>query len=55
MPDEIAAAISPLLSDDAGSITGQTLYVHGGASIGKAPFLIEGTTSARWRHHLQGG
>ncbi len=37
-PDEIAAAISFLLSEDAGFITGQTLYVDGGASIGKAPF-----------------
>ncbi len=36
-PDEIAAAIAFLLSDDAGFITGQTLYVDGGASIGKAP------------------
>ncbi|KWF22820.1 SDR family oxidoreductase [Burkholderia pseudomultivorans] len=37
-PDEIAAAIAFLLSDDAGFITGQTLYVDGGASIGKASF-----------------
>jgi 3-oxoacyl-[acyl-carrier protein] reductase len=37
-PDEIAAAISFLLSEDAGFITGQTLYVDGGASIGKASF-----------------
>lgn len=36
-PDEIAAAIEFLLSDDAGFITGQTVYVDGGASIGKAP------------------
>ncbi|OAJ55014.1 short-chain dehydrogenase [Paraburkholderia ginsengiterrae] len=35
-PDEIAAAIAFLLSEDAGFITGQTLYVDGGASIGKA-------------------
>ncbi|MDR5822320.1 SDR family oxidoreductase [Caballeronia sp. LZ043] len=35
-PDEIAAAIAFLLSDDAGFITGQTLFVDGGASIGKA-------------------
>jgi 3-oxoacyl-[acyl-carrier protein] reductase len=36
-PDEVAAAIEFLLSDDAGFITGQTLFVDGGASIGKAP------------------
>jgi 3-oxoacyl-[acyl-carrier protein] reductase len=37
-PDEIAAAAAFLLSDDAAFITGQTLYVDGGASIGKAGF-----------------
>jgi len=37
-PDEIAAAISFLLSDEAAYITGQTLHVDGGASIGKAAF-----------------
>ncbi|TBV75852.1 SDR family oxidoreductase [Pseudoxanthomonas winnipegensis] len=37
-PDEIAAAIAFLLSDDAGFITGQTLHVDGGASIGKLAF-----------------
>ncbi len=36
-PDEVAAAIAFLLSEDAGFITGQTLYADGGASIGKAP------------------
>lgn len=37
-PDEIAAAIAFLLSEEAGFITGQTLHVDGGASIGKAAF-----------------
>ena len=34
-PHEIAAAIDFLLSDDASFITGQTLFVDGGASIGR--------------------
>ncbi|MDX5445809.1 MAG: SDR family oxidoreductase [Zoogloeaceae bacterium] len=37
-PDEIAAAISFLLSDDAAFVTGQTLHVDGGASLGRTPF-----------------
>ena len=32
-PDEIAAAIAFLLCEDAGFITGQTLFVDGGASV----------------------
>jgi 3-oxoacyl-[acyl-carrier protein] reductase len=36
-PDEIGAAVAFLLSDDAGFITGQTLFVDGGASIGRSP------------------
>jgi 3-oxoacyl-[acyl-carrier protein] reductase len=35
-PEEIAATIAFLLSDEAGFITGQTLFVDGGGSIGKA-------------------
>ncbi len=35
-PEEIAAAIAFLLSDEAGFITGQTLFVDGGGSIGRA-------------------
>lgn len=34
-PAEIAAAIAFLLSEDAGFITGQTLFVDGGASTGR--------------------
>lgn len=37
-PEEIAAAIAFLLSDDAGFITGQTLFVDGGASVGRVAF-----------------
>ena len=35
-PDELAASIAFLLGEDAGFITGQTLFVDGGASIGKS-------------------
>jgi NAD(P)-dependent dehydrogenase (short-subunit alcohol dehydrogenase family) len=34
-PEEIAAAVAFLLSEDAAFMTGQTLHVDGGASIGK--------------------
>jgi len=34
-PEEIAAAIAFLLSDEAGFITGQILFVDGGGSIGR--------------------
>jgi 3-oxoacyl-[acyl-carrier protein] reductase len=34
--DDIAAAISFLLSDDAGWLTGQALRVDGGSSIGRS-------------------
>ncbi len=36
-PEEIAAAVAFLLSDEAGYITGQTVFVDGGASVGRAP------------------
>ena len=36
-PDEVAAANCFLFSDEAAFITGQTLYVDGGSSIGQAP------------------
>jgi 3-oxoacyl-[acyl-carrier protein] reductase len=35
-PEEVAAAIGFLLSNEASFITGQTLFVDGGASVGKA-------------------
>lgn len=36
-PEELAAAIAFLMSEEAGFITGQTLFVDGGASIGRLP------------------
>jgi 3-oxoacyl-[acyl-carrier protein] reductase len=35
-PEEVAAAVAFLLSEEASIMTGQTLYIDGGASIGKA-------------------
>ncbi len=35
-PSEIAAAIAFFCSDDAAFITGQTLFIDGGASIGRS-------------------
>lgn len=37
-PEEIASAIQFLLQAESGIITGQTLHIDGGASIGKAAF-----------------
>jgi len=37
-PEEIASAIAFLMSEQSSYITGQTLFVDGGASIGKAAF-----------------
>lgn len=36
-PEEVAAAITFLLSEEVGFITGQTLFIDGGASIGRLP------------------
>lgn len=37
-PDEIAAAMEFLLGEHSGYITGQTLFIDGGASVGRAAF-----------------
>ncbi|WP_206995808.1 SDR family oxidoreductase [Trinickia mobilis] len=36
--EELAGAVAFMLSEDAGFITGQTLFVDGGASVGRAAF-----------------
>jgi NAD(P)-dependent dehydrogenase (short-subunit alcohol dehydrogenase family) len=36
-PEEVAAAVCFFLSEEASFITGQNLYVDGGASVGPAP------------------
>ncbi|MDR6609720.1 hypothetical protein J2X87_004824 [Pseudomonas synxantha] len=42
-PKEIASAVTFLLSEQSGFITGQTLFVDGGASVGKAVFRLTPT------------
>jgi 3-oxoacyl-[acyl-carrier protein] reductase len=43
-PDEIAAIAAILLADEAAFMTGQTLDVDGGASVGKAAIGSSETT-----------
>ena len=45
-PEDIAAAIAYLASDDAAYVTGQTLYVDGGASMQRYPSLAARKPSA---------
>ncbi|VTU24420.1 Glucose 1-dehydrogenase 4 [Variovorax sp. PBS-H4] len=45
-PEDIAAAVAYLASDDAAYVTGQTLYVDGGASMQRYPSLAARKPSA---------
>jgi NAD(P)-dependent dehydrogenase (short-subunit alcohol dehydrogenase family) len=45
-PDEVAAAMHFLVSDDCPVVTGQSLVLDGGATAGVSPTLIELVESA---------
>ena len=49
-PQDIAAAVAFLVSDGAAYVTGQTLYVDGGASLMRYPGLAERQPSATATH-----